>query len=361
MDMGNSNFRIKESMTVHHIVNRIAHRVFFLQDDERNDFVAMMHRVAEFSGIKLIGWCVMTNHFHILAFLPAKQDIDEAEVIRRVGILKGQNFAGLLESKIAKLRTKGQSGEDEITRILDSYKRRMYDVGSFMKTLKQWFTEEYNRRSSHVGTLWETSYIDKSVKWTKEQMSKVLAYICLNPIRAGICPRFDDYEWSSLYSAARGDETAIAGLRLVYGDEMPIADMIDALHARMDAMLEQEKRDWALEVARRRKAGYAVPDNPLTDEAYVAQASAHLDEVLKAGTRLHEQEHSYQKCTDRRRELSAKIVRALKQQPTLTPKALAKTLPETEYKVYACIKELVGNGVLNRKHRNAPWTIMCEI
>ena len=44
--MGNSNFRIKECQTVHHVMNRIAHQVFFLKDEERNDFAAMMKRSA---------------------------------------------------------------------------------------------------------------------------------------------------------------------------------------------------------------------------------------------------------------------------------------------------------------------------
>ena len=70
--MGFSNFRKREPFTVHHIMNRIAHRVFFLRDEERNDFIEMMRRVAEFTGIQLLGWCVMNNHFHILAYLPER-------------------------------------------------------------------------------------------------------------------------------------------------------------------------------------------------------------------------------------------------------------------------------------------------
>ena len=65
--MANSNYRTKDHDTVHHLVSRIAHRVYFLKDEERNDFIEMMRRTAEFCGIELIGWCIMTNHFHILA------------------------------------------------------------------------------------------------------------------------------------------------------------------------------------------------------------------------------------------------------------------------------------------------------
>ena len=94
--MANSNNRIKEPETVHHLVSRIAHRVYFLKDEERNEFIDMMRRTAEFCGIKLIGWCIMTNHFHILAYLPQPQALDEDEILRRYGVLKGLSAASSL-------------------------------------------------------------------------------------------------------------------------------------------------------------------------------------------------------------------------------------------------------------------------
>ena len=88
--MANSNRRDRESETAHHLISRIAHRVYFLNEDERKDFLEIVRRAAEFTGVRLLGWCVMTNHFHILAYLPAPECIDEDEALRRYGVLKGQ-------------------------------------------------------------------------------------------------------------------------------------------------------------------------------------------------------------------------------------------------------------------------------
>lgn len=133
--------------------------------------------------------------------------------------------------------------------------------------------------------------------------------------------------------------------------------MISALPAQMDRMLEEEKREWTIEVARRRSAGYAVPQNPLTDEAYVAQAAAHLDRVIRAGTHLHEQDRVYQKSQDHRREIAVRIINELRKQPHLTARSLARLLNETEYTVYSCVNALVKSGVISRAHRAAPWPI----
>ena len=77
--MSHSNGRVKDYDTVHHLVSRIAHRVYFLKEDERMDFLEMVRRTAEFCGIRLIGWCVLGNHFHLLVYLPQPQVLDESE------------------------------------------------------------------------------------------------------------------------------------------------------------------------------------------------------------------------------------------------------------------------------------------
>ena len=43
--MANSNNRVKDYNTVHHLVSRIAHRVYFLKNDERMDFLQEILRL----------------------------------------------------------------------------------------------------------------------------------------------------------------------------------------------------------------------------------------------------------------------------------------------------------------------------
>ena len=366
--MGNSNFRIKECQTVHHVMNRIAHQVFFLKEEERNDFVAMLKRSAEFSGIQLLAWCIMTNHFHLLVFLPARIEVDESEVVRRVGVLKGEAGGNALQAQIDHLRA-GEGSQDgapedaraacekKVKDILDRYRRRMYDVGEFMKTLTQWFTEEYNRRFSHTGTLWEATYLDRAIPLKREPLERVVAYIGLNPFRAGITTDFDSYRWSSLHDVANGDKLATQGLRFIYGDEKDTSDLLDALHARMEKSLDAEKRRWAVEVTRRQKAGYDVPAHPLTDEAYVAQAAAHLDEVVHAGTELREQDELFHRRFMQRQEIEGRIVEAIRLQPNVSVSDLARQLQRPASTIYAHLQRLSKCGALKRARRGAPWSV----
>ena len=309
-----------------------------MKDDERNDFLSMMRRTAEFCGIKLLGWCIMTNHFHILAYLPMRPEvIDEDEILRRVKILKGSAGADLLVGELARLRAQG--AEDEAARTLDRLRARMYDLGEFMKTLTKWFTLEYNRRYSHVGTLWESAYHDKGVPLKVSDMANVLAYIHLNPIRAAIAAGFAEYPWSSLTAASKGDAEAIAGLRFVYDSEEASAEeLIDAHCELMAKLLEEIKRKRAEEIARKRAAGYEVPTDALTSEAYVAQAAAHLEKVIAAGVEIKEEARRYQKSAAKHEALEARLRELKSSNPNISVDELVTTLGISRASVYRLLK-----------------------
>ena len=183
--MSASNHRVKDYETVHHLMSRIAHSVFFMKDDERTDFLSLAFRAADFCGLKLLGWCIMTNHFHLLVYLPQPETLTDEEVRARYAVLVGPERAE--EADVGALR------------------RRMFDVGEYMKIVKQSFTEGYNRREVHSGTMWEAVYRDKVVPRRTKDLSDSLCYQHLNPIRAAITPIFTAYPWSSLAVFVQGD------------------------------------------------------------------------------------------------------------------------------------------------------------
>ena len=53
-----------------HLISRIAHRAFFLNDEEKTRFVERLWRVATFSGVEVLAYCIMSNHFHVLVYVP---------------------------------------------------------------------------------------------------------------------------------------------------------------------------------------------------------------------------------------------------------------------------------------------------
>jgi REP element-mobilizing transposase RayT len=359
--MANSNNRVKDYNTVHHLVSRIAHRVHFLKDDERMDFLEMVRRTAEFTGIRLVGWCVMGNHFHLLVYLPVPEDIGDSEVLRRYGVLKGEKAASNMEQTLSEWRKDDAFGESRVKEWIEKQKSRMYDVSSFMKIVKQWFTAEYNKRNAHKGTLWESTYFDRIVKRDMVDIAKCLGYIHLNPVRAAECDRYDGYTWSSYTAFCKSDPTAVAGMRFVYGQDQTDDEIANMHEGVLDSLLEKEKLRRAEEIARRREAGYEVPVDPLTSEALIAQEAARLKVVQKELLEMREEHVRKGRRSQRRAEREKEVLALMETNPEIDVPMLAERLSLGIAMIYRILGNLKESGMIERNKLDKRWIVKSRI
>ena len=207
--------RIKaEGEAFYHVVSRIANKAFLLNKDEKKEvFVNMLHQAADFSGVDVITYVVMDNHFHLCVRVPRQEgEISESEILRRVGVLYGEERRTALEKRLAEYREEGD--DIAVAAELAKLRARMGDLSEFMKTLKQRVSQWYNSNYSHEGTLWSGRFKSVLVE-DGRYLNNLIAYIHGNPIRAGIVTRATDYKWSAPGAAAKGDARAKKGLSLL--------------------------------------------------------------------------------------------------------------------------------------------------
>ena len=207
---------------VYHLISRIAHRAFFLSADERDRFIDIMKRSAAFSGVRLLAWCVMTNHVHILVYVPEPEELSDDALLSRMRTLyRKSRFAELkrLWDQLA-----ARPGTQQFARFRGSFLKRMWNAGEFMKTLKQHFTMSYNSRRVHAGTMWEGRYhvrIHKPDDFGMGGAAMLTAgYIDVNPLKAKIVSSVEsvsDYRWGSYHEACMGDADAVSGYDAIYG------------------------------------------------------------------------------------------------------------------------------------------------
>ena len=197
----------------YHVIDRIAHREFLLRDERiKKRLLDLMRRAAEFSGVDVCTYVFMDNHLHLCVHVPEAGEIDEQTVVERVGTLYGEHRAAALRTELERLRAAGM--EADAVRMLDRLRARMGDLSEFMKTFKQRVTQWYNRELGHEGTLWCGRF--KSVLLEKDDAVRaVVNYIHCNPVRAKMVESAEDYRWSGLGAAARGDARAIRGLSVI--------------------------------------------------------------------------------------------------------------------------------------------------
>jgi putative transposase len=199
---------------IYHCISRVVDRRFVLGSPEKEHFVLLMRLYERFCKVRVLSFCVMSNHFHLLLEVPERPEArpsDEA-LLEHLAILYPATKLGAIRWELEHHRA--QANDPAAEALKDKYLRRMYDLSAFMKVLKQRFTQWFNPRHERRGTLWEDRF--KSVLVEDGHAARVTsAYIDLNPVRAGMVADPKDYRWCNYAEAVAGKKTARAGLQRV--------------------------------------------------------------------------------------------------------------------------------------------------
>ena len=80
-------------------------------------------------------------------------------------------------------------------------------ISLVMKSMKQSSMSAINRRRGAQGELWQARFFDRALRTVKEYNEKV-EYIHMNPVRAGVVSRPQNWPWSSFneYAGTTSDE-----------------------------------------------------------------------------------------------------------------------------------------------------------
>ncbi len=210
----------------YHVISRVVDRRFAFGSEEKEKFRALMRLQEKFTGCRVVSYCLMCNHFHLLLEVPpmAEGGLSDGELLKRLSAIYNEAFVAGVAKELADARTavyaEASGLEEALAAIHKRFTYRMQDLGEFMKGLLQRFTQWFNRAHSRTGRLWEDRF--KSVIVEDGVAAKTIsAYIDLNPVRAGMVKDPADYRWSSYGEAIGGGSkgngrTARAGLVRAY-------------------------------------------------------------------------------------------------------------------------------------------------
>ena len=208
---------------VYHCMTRTVNGEHLFEGREMVVLRKMIRQIADFSGVEVLTYCVMANHFHVLLRVPPALDVSDAELMRRYSVLypmPTKYRAASVEVMRGVLRAGGL--EAEVVRA--GFLARMGDVSAFMKTLKQRFSVWFNKSHDRFGTLWAERFKSVLVEGHGNPLQTMAAYIDLNPVRAGLVEDPKDYRFCGYAEAVAGDVTAGRGLVGVWGDRCGLGE-----------------------------------------------------------------------------------------------------------------------------------------
>jgi putative transposase len=221
--MRRCRLKILHQPACYHVVCRITQGQLWLPDAEKLVLCGLLERVAQYCGVEVLTYSIMSNHFHLLVRVPCKAVADESldgfVLSQRVRLLYGDEAATDL------LALWQDRGTPNIQRLWEAelamHLGRMHDLSVFMKLLKQRFTMGYNRHHDTKGTLWTErfkSVVVEARAGERNPLEIVAAYIDLNSVRAGVVAHAMDYVFSGYGRACIGDEHSRLGIKGLLGE-----------------------------------------------------------------------------------------------------------------------------------------------
>jgi len=218
----------------YHCISRVVNREFVFGDLELEQFVQLMREYEAFCGVRILTYCILSNHFYILVEVPARPTElpGSEELLKKLELLSGTAMSAATARQRMEMfrQARDVAGEKAFwERICAS----MWDVSAFMKLLKQRFTQWFNRHRGRKGTLWEERFKSVLVEGADEALATMAAYIDLNPVRAGIVEDPRDYRWCGYAEALSGSRRAQRGLRAIIAGGERVAEAKNKLHEAM--------------------------------------------------------------------------------------------------------------------------------
>ena len=209
--------KVEGERAVYHCMSRTVNKEALFGYGDLEVLRAMVWRTADFSGVKVLTYCLLDNHFHVLVEVPERGEVDDVELMRRYRVLypRPTKYQEATARELERVLGEGGAEAAAIRRRLLS---RMGDVSEYMKTLKQRFSMWYNARHGRCGTLWSERFKSVLVEGSGSALQTMAAYIDLNAVRRGLVDDPKDYRYCGYAEAVAGRREAVEGLRGVWAD-----------------------------------------------------------------------------------------------------------------------------------------------
>ena len=193
----------------YHVVARCVRRAWLWGYDEyagrdyshRKEWV--LERMAQLTSIFTIDICafaVMSNHYHLVVYV----DQTRARELSREHVV--ERWTQLFRAPpVVERWCNGKATEAErqlAEVIIDKWRKRLCDLSWFMKCLNEHLARRANLEDNCDGRFWQGRFRSQALL-DEAGILTAMAYVDLNPVRAGIASTPEDSAFTSIYERIR--------------------------------------------------------------------------------------------------------------------------------------------------------------
>lgn len=200
----------------YHVIARCVRRAWLWGFDEYagRDYSHRKHWVLErlqflssLFAIDICAYAVLSNHYHLLVHVDQRRiaHCTQSEIIERWSRLFG------VPSIVQRWR-QGATGEAETVvalQLIELWRTRLIDVSWFMRCLNEHLARRANAEDRCTGRFWEGRFKSQALL-DEAGLLTAMAYVDLNPIRAGVAATPEASELTSIYARIRALQSSIS-------------------------------------------------------------------------------------------------------------------------------------------------------
>ena len=148
-------------------------------------------------AIDLCAYAVMSNHYHLVLYVDRTrgQRLSREEIVERWASVFG------LPTLIQRWQ-QGVASEAErmmAEQMIERWRQRLTDVSWYMRCLNEYLARRANAEDECTGRFWEGRFKTQALL-DEAGLLTAMAYVDLNPVRAGIAAAPEDSEFTSIFA-----------------------------------------------------------------------------------------------------------------------------------------------------------------
>jgi REP element-mobilizing transposase RayT len=177
-------------------------------EHRREWLVTKMKSLASIFSIDICAYAVMSNHYHLIL----RVDTDtastwsEQEVIDRWTRLFS---TPVLVERYLRGQNNDQAADNKAREIIEQWRTRLTDISWFMRVLNESIARQANREDNCTGRFWEGRFRSQALL-DDAAILACMAYVDLNPIRAGMAETPEESDFTSIQERLRAFAFAAA-------------------------------------------------------------------------------------------------------------------------------------------------------
>ena len=192
-----------EETRFYHVISRCVRRAFLCGEDivtgkcfehRRQWLIDRIKFVTSVFDIDVCSYAIMSNHMHLVLRVgdttewPANRVLMTWQSLYSLPVLCDRYLKGKIETEAELRRVKEYVAE---------YRARLMSVSWYMKAINEYIAKMANAEDNCTGHFWESRFKCQALL-DERALLTCMAYVDLNPIRAGMAKALGDSEYTSI-------------------------------------------------------------------------------------------------------------------------------------------------------------------